>query len=599
MLKTYTTTLFACLLLLSGCGKDATDSTKSDKDIFARVPADTAFFFTNTEDIDPDLNQFAWQQLIVPLRAGLESIINEPPFPDDVDQADVDQFMGMQKKLLAFLNDVETPQQWQDKTGLSRQGQILIYAQELFPVISLPVADQAKLEALILDAVDAVNLTAEVLEVDGTPVNTIHADDDDMPVKIYWHVAAGRFTMSTLPDAHAAAYLGQIFGAEYPALPMTTAAVEQMNQQYGFANTGSGFIKPAAIYNVLADETTQTHAMLAELAANTDDDEDLQQILAFVDDPTCSTEMNDLLSRVPQISLGLTEFTSQVYNTRIVTALDQRSQELVQAMLGDAPIGNDPGGLFNLAMNVSVGKSIKAMRSLAETALADPFKCDGLQNLNATAQELLDAANTPIPPFIGNMTGFAMQIADIGSVNFSDDNFDLASMLDKLDSSFALYTDNAEMLLGMGQMFLPQLNGVDLQPGAEPQPIDVPDMGMLSQPVYAALTETAIGVSYGASSTAGLSALLQGSKIMPDALLTAGIDAKRYSQLVNDTLQQALAMESIDETDDPEAYRDLQRTREMIKNNLKYSENLGQNFTTVRITADGLVLDTRQDYELN
>ena len=54
---------------------------------------------------------------------------------------------------------------------------------------------------------------------------------------------------------------------------MTAAAVEQMNQQYGFASMGSGFIKPAAIYNVLADETTQTHAMLAELAANTDDDE--------------------------------------------------------------------------------------------------------------------------------------------------------------------------------------------------------------------------------------------------------------------------------------------------------------------------------------
>ena len=79
-----------------------------------------------------------------------------PRFPEDVDEADVEQFMGMQKKLLAFLNDVETPEQWEDKTGLSTQGQILIYAQELFPVISLPVADQAKLEALILDAVDAL-----------------------------------------------------------------------------------------------------------------------------------------------------------------------------------------------------------------------------------------------------------------------------------------------------------------------------------------------------------------------------------------------------------------------------------------------------------
>ena len=41
------------------------------------------------------------------------------------------------------------------------------------------------------------NLTAEVIDVDSNPVNTIHAGDDDIPVKIYWHVAADRFTMST------------------------------------------------------------------------------------------------------------------------------------------------------------------------------------------------------------------------------------------------------------------------------------------------------------------------------------------------------------------------------------------------------------------
>ncbi len=598
MMKIYTTTLCVCLLLLSGCGKDKAETDKADADIYARVPADTAFFYSNTENIDPELQQIAWQQVIVPMRAGLESIINEPPFPEDVDQADVEQFMGMQKTLLAYLNDVETPEQWEDKTGLSRQGQILIYAQELFPVISLPVADQAKLEALVLDAVDAVNLTAEVLEVDSSTVNTIHAGDDDIPVKIYWHVAADRFTMSTLPDAHAAAYLGQIFGADYPALPMTAAAVEQMNQQYGFANTGSGFIKPAAIYDVLADETTQTHAMLAELAANTDDDEDLQQMLDFVNDPVCSAEMNDLLSRVPQISLGLTEFTRQAYNTRVVTALDQRSKELMQAMLGDAPIGNDPRGIFNMAVNINVGNTIKAMRTLAENSLADPFQCRQLHGLNDTAQQIVDAANTPLPPFVGNMTGFAMQVAEIGNISFAEDNFDAAAMLDELDTSFALYTGNAQMLLGMGQMFLPQLNGVDLQPGAEPQPIDVPDMGMLKRPVYAALTEKAIGISYGESSTAGLAEMLQGSDAGSKTMLTAGIDVRRYNQLYQDFIQQTMASAAAEE-DDPEAYQQAQSMQKLLEDSSSYTRQFGQSFNTLRITEDGLTLDSSQELKLD
>ena len=204
-------------------------------------------------------------------------------------------------------------------------------------------------------------------------------------------------------------------------------------------------------------------------------------MLAFVNDPICSAEMNDLLSRVPQISLGLTEFTRQAYNTRVVTALDQRSKDLMQAMLGDAPIGNDPGGLFNMAVNINVGNTIKAMRTLAENSLADPFQCQQMRISTTLPRQIVDAANTPLPPFVGNMTGFAMQVAEIGNISFAEDNFDAAAMLDQLDASFALYTGNAQMLLGMGQMFLPQLNGVDLQPGAEPQPIDVPDMGMLKR----------------------------------------------------------------------------------------------------------------------
>lgn len=592
-------TVLTTMLLLAGCGKDKPGNAS---DPYARVPADTAYFFTNLENVDPELQDFIWEQMVMPINDVLQNLSSETMFPRDLDaeldDEAVQQVLQLQEKLLAFLADVDSPQQWAEKTGLATEGQSMIYALELFPVITQPVADQAKLDALILDAVDELQLTADVVDVDGQPVNAVHGDKDDAPISLYWRSSSDQLTTTILPDATAAALLPRVFGEQLPTLPMSAATIRQMNDKHGFSDIGSGFIKPASMFQVLADDGSQTHSMLSALAASSGDD-DLKEMLEFTQNPLCVSEMNDLLSRMPQISIGLTEFNRQAYSTRVVTELDQRTQQLVQSMLGDAPIGNDPGGLFNMAMNISVGNSIKAMRSLAEAALADPFQCEPLQDLNATAQELLDAANAPIPPFIGNLTGFAMQVADLGSVNFSAEDFDLAAMLDKLDSSFVLYTDNAEMLLGMGQMFLPQLNGVELEPGAEPQAIDVPDMGMLNQPVYAALTGKAIGISYGANSMAGLSDLLQGSKVMPDALLTAGIDAKRYNQIINDTMQQALSMEPMDEADDPQAYRDLQRTRQMIENNLKYSDNLGQNFTTLRITADGLVLDTRQEYNLD
>jgi hypothetical protein len=598
MLKTHLLTLLAGVLLLSGCGKDAADADKSSGDLYARVPADTAYFATNTNSLDPELQEIIWQQMITPINDTMQNLYSDPSFADAAENDQMEQILGLQEKLLAFLSDVKTPEQWAEKTGLATEGQGMIYALELFPVISQPVADQAKLETLILDAVDELQLTSGVVDVDGNPVNAVHGDDDGVPVSMYWSISSDRLTTSILPDATAAALLPLVFGEQFPTLPMSAATVAQMNEKYGFDGIGSGFFKPAAVFKVLSDDNTQTRAMLSDLAASADDD-DLQTMLTFLQDPVCTAEMNDLLSRVPQISLGMTEFSKQVYRTRVITALDQRSKDLMLAMLGDAPIGNDPRGLFNMAVNINVGTSIKALRSMAEATLADPFQCEQLQGMNDTAQQLVDAANSPIPPFVGNMTGFAMQVAKVGSINFSDEDFDPAAMLDTLDASFALYTSNAQMLLGMGQMFLPQLNGVDLQPGAEPQAIDVPDMGMLNQPVYAALTEKAIGISYGESSTAELSNMLQGSNAMPDAMLTAGIDAKEYNRLINDAMQQGIEMESAEEMDDPEAYEDLQRTREMMQKNLQYSENLGQNFSSLRITEDGLVLDTRQEFNFD
>ncbi len=594
--------LLAAVLLLAACGKDESDIGAAGGDPYARVSADTAYFITNIDNIDPELQEFIWQQMVVPINDAMQHIASDPLLSDELEeQLEDDQrlhILRLQEKLLKFLADIGSPQQWQQKTGLATEGQGMIYALELFPVISQPVADQAKLEAVIFDAVDELELTAGVVDVDGNPVNAVHGDADAIPVGMYWSISGDRLTTTLLPDATAAALLPMVFGNQYPSLPMANATVTQMNKKYGFADIGSGFFKPTAVFKVLTDTSSQTHTMLSAVADSTNDD-GLQDMLALVQNPVCVAEINDLLSRVPQISFGMTEFSKQAYSSRLVTALDQRTREFVQAMLGDAPIGNDPGGLFNMAMNISVGNSIKAVRTMAETALADPFECEPMQYFNDAAQELVDATNTTLPPFVGNLTGFAMQVSDIGSINFSDDHFDTAAMLDKLDASFALYTDNAQMLLGMGQMFLPQLNGVDLQPGAAPQVIDVPELGMLQQPVYAALTEKAIGISYGDNSTAGLSDMLAGRNAVADTLLTAGIDGQRYHQLLNDAMQQAMELESTEEADNPEAYEELQRTQEMLRKNLQYIDNLGQNFSSLRITEDGLVMDTRQELDLH
>jgi hypothetical protein len=93
--------------------------------------------------------------------------------------------------------------------------------------------------------------------------------------------------------------------------------------------------------------------------------------------------------------------------------------------------------------------------------------------------------------------------------------------------------------------------------------------------------------------------MLAGRNAVADTLLTAGIDAQRYHQLLNDAMQQAMELESAEVADDPEAYQDLQRTQEMLRKNLQYIDNLGQNFSSLRITEDGLVLDTRQELDLH
>ena len=116
--------------------------------------------------------------------------------------------------------------------------------------------------------------------------------------------------------------------------------------------------------------------------------------------------------------------------------------------------------------------------------------------------------------------------------------------------------------------------------------------------MYAALTEKAIGISYGDSSTAGLAKMLQGSDAGSDTMLTAGIDVRRYNQLYKNFIQQTMASTAAEE-DDPEAYQQAQSMQKLFEDSSIYTQQFGQSFNTLRITENGLTLDSSQELNLD
>lgn len=574
----------ACsVFLLAACNKSEGPDTSSNNSTEAasvnieRVPADTAFLFTNLKAIPEDV----LDSYLKKFSGSYDSLIDSLEAIAENDEGSAN-FMHAIAQFYSSFRDLESMQELSQRTGLSFDGQTLLYANDLFPVWINPITDANTFDTFITDMLGDVSDAVTEIDVDGVSVNQLLIGDDQFG--IFWNVNDSQATATLLPVELESAYLSQTFGDARPAQVFNMAELDKINNDYDFLDYGSGFFDFIQLFNQLTD----TSKPLVDLMQQADD----ADLTAFISNPTCLNETQQLLGKSPRMTFGYTELDENIMTSRVALELDNELQNGLSGIVGTAPISVSTDSVYSMALSLDIAGLLSFLETQSTSTLNAPFTCESLSFLNDSANSISALIDQPMPPFVGNIQGLQVDLAD----------FDMAAgaTMPEVAGNIVLFSKSPSMLVGLGQLTLPFLAELDLEPGSEPQQLVSDFVPAELGDVYLATSDEAIGLALGEQQVSKLPEMLNPQSNSEQYLMTFGLDYAAYGQLTQSLTGDLDALSEVDEDGNPisdEERLRIENARKMLESTQKLYEQLGYTYGTVKVTDKALVTD--QTVELN
>jgi len=537
--------IISSLFLVTACNKsDEAESPKTaitsvtKSELFEFVPADTPYLFANLESIPADVTD-AYLKNAQPMYIhlldnidrfpkGYKHLNADAPTSDgdsDADAgvdggSDVDSAVASSDEsdfaylefARSILNDfIENPGiDGIKKIGLNPNAKSVVYGLGLFPVVRMEIGDETRLRA--------------TLEKAFTKAGSIPAEKT-LNGRKYWQVGNQQFqfiasidanevVLSVIPSSFAADALPNILGQAKPPNPLDiNKSLTTLNKNNDYTNYGSGWLDTRKLLDLFLNNDSSAATTMRQMI-----DFDAQSVTQV-----CRDEYHAIAANYPRMhggyeSLNLTE-TKSSFTMELKPSLASDLQGLV---IADALSTTGEGGLINLGFALNFAKAREWLLATAKNRVDNPYQCEQLAELNQTYTQAYEGLNRPLPPFVGNFTGIKLFIDELDLEQIGAGN----PMPQKVKAMFALLTSNPEMLVGMGQMFMPELAGLDISPGADPVELTLDGIPKPDEPVWAASSKTALGVAVGDGMHTNLLSFLSDGGSKDGEFITIGIDAE-------------------------------------------------------------------------
>jgi hypothetical protein len=249
--------------------------------------------------------------------------------------------------------------------------------------------------------------------------------------------------------------------------------------------------------------------------------------------------------------------------------------------------------LLEFAFGLKVGAVTDYLLAKATAITQSPYQCEHLQDLNTHAAEALAKLNEPLPPFINNFRGVRLSLSQLSMGQ---------SIPDAATGLLAVHVDQPELFVGMAQMFLPDLSTLQLVKGEPPVPLPPTLIPVPDSVAFAALTDTAIGVSMGAGEENGLVPYLEQANATDGTFLSMSYDSAAYldftSQLADGVDEFA---EHLDDAADSDAVAQAEQNSSVkeISEAMRraYANAVDRSQITARFTPQGVVVDSRMTFK--
>ena len=562
----------ACVAALAGLSacKESAGPADHNNPLLRYVPTDAVFVLANLEPVpsaitdaqlersQPMMEQ--WQQGIDELQDRLANL-----------DAEEDATAGLADLILALADELDGKlnREGIESLGFALESASAIYSYDLLPVMRLEVSDPEKIRAMI----------ARIETRVGTAMPEQRLNDQSS----YWMLdeptTGVRFYLALLDDHLAAGlapaelsdhYLPHFLGETLPAESMdTSGTLQALNAAKGFTPYVSGYLQLEQLAEMLL---TGDSASVQWLSATGGMDRS-----AISTD--CLSEVRQIMAMMPRMVLGNTALEKDRVDMRYQLELEPSLAEQLQALTADVPPASDaPERMVSLSLNVELGRLIDFVRSSANQMMAEPFRCAPLEPINEQMRELAVAVNQPLPPFLGNFKGLRAELATIDPAQL--DPGALAGLL-------SLEMKNPQMMMGMASMFVPGMDQMPLEPGADPAPLPEELFAAIGGglEVYAVMAQEAIGLSFGAGEQAALSDFMALKSDDSGTLFSIDYDMATLLELQQDTFGSVMA-----EVGDPELNARLDAM------NAANAAMMGRIRMAIGFDSDGINMDVDQRF---
>ncbi len=529
-----------CALLIAGCDRDETDTsapgeTASDAGtgsadatnmLFDRIDADTAWLMANIETIPDELSEKLW----APLQSMAD--LNRETYntiADELDEAPV------AAAILREFARIDSREAFTER-GLEPNGHWAIHAVSLSPFVHWELSDPEAFRAT-LDRI-AAEAETELTWREVEDVEVLWAEMEDIGLALSYddHFA----TVAIVPDNEA--LLRRVANLDQPATAFEANELERFASDRGYTPYASGFMEFGRIVDQLLDGEDAMMAAAEESSA-------LREIAG---NEACRAELDALVELFPRATLGYTDVSSDFMAFDMTVEADADFAERMQ-VVADTPVDLDreDAGLleFGLALNIVGARDFA--REIVAGWVETPPQCELFASIRENAEEWEMALNQPIPPVVTNFNGLHLNLENVTLGENSN--------VESAEGSLALFMRNPQMMLGMAQMFSPELASVQLEAGGEPQP--VPEGVIPNMPegisAFIGLGEAALGLAVGEAQKDRLNETMEpgdgGSAILSYGINFAGY-ADALGELMAGMQEQLEAMgEDTDASDPSEA----------------------------------------------
>jgi len=555
----------ATVAVLVSCRADVAHESEQ---LLQYIPAETPYVMAFTKPLPDDLMD-KFEPVVDQTLSGYERILRYKVSEVMVELSREEGGAEKAKQLQELVDEFTSLMSVQGlrDAGIDRDSVFAIYGDGLLPVFRVELSDRDKFDATVSRLESKSPQKFQVGTVGGESYR-------------YYDIEEARFVVATpgdsavitiVPSTYSDERLARALGIKKPQ-DNVADGLEEIRNAYDFTDHFVGFVdveKLAASF--LGDPSGLNKELL--LVAEHDPEELMEE---------CRAEFAELASVAPRVVVGYTNVNKSFLDTRMVVELREDIASGLATLPTAVPgLGADLGGLLSFGFSLDPMAARSFLEARLDAMEADPFECADLGELQASVAQGRQALAQPLPPVVYNFSGMLAHISDVQGMNLGT-----KKPPESVDASFLVAFKNAQDLVNMASMMIPQVAEMNLLPDGKARALDLPQLAEIADKAFVALSNVGISVAMGEGSAENSEAMLVADVEMPPPFVSFSMDSKRYYDFVGDALMQE------NETEDGESEPLALRTamRDVMVSSGELYERVSVN---VHLTERGVEIGSR------